>query len=510
MKTDSKSWMRAAVYVVLVIGAAALVAGFSSRTPVLGQNTAANELSNAFANVAEKASPSVVFIEVEKEVKGGGRQMFGPGMMPEDLFDFFFGPGNQMSPGNPGGRGGRGFRMPQGDDDNKNEKRMVPYGQGTGFIISPDGYILTNHHVVGDADKVNVKLNDGREFEATVKGSDEKTEVALIKIDATGLTPLALGDSDKIRVGDWVIAIGNPFGLEHTVTSGIVSARGRGDVSITDYADFIQTDAAINPGNSGGPLLNLNGEVIGMNTAIYSRSGGYMGIGFAIPANMIKYIESQLRDTGTVTRGYLGVMIQTLTPELAKNFGMEGRKGVLIGDVSPDTPAARAGLKQGDVIVQFDGKPAEEVLSFRSHVASTKPGSEVQIVVMREGKEITVTVKIDALSKEDEGRARGGRSAGSGTSMKLGMTVQNLTDELAERFGYEKEQGVVVSDVDEGSAAAKAGIQPGMLIQEVNRKAIHNTREFEDAIQEAKSGKSALLLVKDGKYARFVAIKLDK
>lgn len=503
MKMDSTRWMRAAVYIMLVVGAAALVVGFSSRTPVSGQNTAANELSNAFANVAEKASPSVVFIEVEKEIKGG-RQMLGPGMMPEDLFDFFFGPMN------PDGRGGRGFRMPQGDNENKNEKRMVPYGQGTGFIISPDGYILTNHHVVGDADKVTVKLNDGREFEAEVKGSDEKTEVALIKIEANGLTALPLGDSDKIRVGDWVIAIGNPFGLEHTVTTGIVSARGRGDVSITDYADFIQTDAAINPGNSGGPLLNLNGDVIGMNTAIYSRSGGYMGIGFAIPVNMIKYIEGQLRDTGSVTRGYLGVMIQTLTPDLAKNFGMDGRKGVLIGDVNPDTPAAKAGLQQGDIIVQFNGKPVEEVGSFRTHVATTKPGTKVDMVVVRDGKEMHKTVEIEALSKEDESRGRSGRSVSGGTSIKLGMTVQNLTDELAERFGYEKEQGVVVSDVDEGSAAAKAGIQPGMLIKEVNRKAIHNTREFDEALQDAKSGKTALLLVKDGQFARFVAIRLDE
>ncbi len=500
MSSKSHGLMRTAAIAALLIAAVAVTVSVTGKSPVAGQQTSLREMSDGLVKIASQASPSVVFITVSKEMRERMPHGMGPGMMPDDLFEYFFGPG---MPGRP--------RMPQNEDrrdDRRDEgqKRQVPFGQGSGFIVSSDGYILTNHHVVGDADKVSVKLVDGREFDAKIVGSDEKTEVALIKIEATGLPTLPLGDSDTLRVGELVVAIGNPFGLEHSVSMGIVSARGRGDIGITDYADFIQTDAAINPGNSGGPLLNVNGEVVGMNTAIFSRTGGYMGIGLAIPVNMIKYVESQLREKGSVSRGYLGIIIQNLTPDLAKQFGVQVDKGILVGGVSPDSPAEKAGIKQGDVITSFDGHPADEVQSFRSRVSTTKPGTSVALTILRDGKEEQKTVEIGELPKDEEGRitSRGGAE----THKDLGITVQNLSDELASRFGYEKEQGVVITDVDPNSAAAQSGLQPGMLVQEVNRKAVHNTREFEDAVKADKEAKSVLLLVRDGKYSRFVVLKL--
>jgi len=308
-------------------------------------------------------------------------------------------------------------------------------------------------------------------------------------------------------VGEWVIAIGNPFGLTHTVTSGIVSAKGRGNVGIVDYADFIQTDAAINPGNSGGPLLNLRGEVIGMNTAILSRTGGSLGIGFAIPVNMIKYVESQLRDTGSVERGYLGVSIQDLSSDLAQSFGVEENRGVLVGDVQPDSPAAKAGLKRGDIIIEYDGFPVQEIGSFRSRVATTSPGKRVTMVILRDGKRQTITAVVGTLSSEEAGAPA--TSSKPGERTELGLTVQNLTDDLAQRYGYEGDYGVIITEVAPGSAAAMAGITPGMLVQEVNRKRINNTRDFDAAIRESKTAKTILLLIKDGQYTRYVAIKTE-
>ena len=455
----------------------------------------AEELSDAFIRIAENASPSVVFIEVIKEVSVRRGPMMGPrGLMPEDLFDFFFGPGMPEWPGR--------RREPQPES-----RRQVPIGQGSGFIISTDGYIVTNHHVIGDADKVRVKLADNREFEASITGTDPQTEIALIKIDAQNLPALPLGDSDRIRVGEWVVAIGNPFGLTHTVTSGIVSAKGRGNVGIVDYADFIQTDAAINPGNSGGPLLNLRGEVIGMNTAIVSRTGGSLGIGFAIPVNMIKYVESQLRDTGSVERGYLGVSIQNLSADLAQSFGVEENRGVLVGDVQPDSPAAKAGLKRGDIIIEYDGFPVQEIGSFRSRVATTSPGKRVSMVILRDGKRQTINAVVGTLSGEEGGAPA--TPARPGERTELGLTVQNLTDDLAQRYGYEGDYGVIVTEVAPNSAAAMAGITPGMLVQEINRKRINNTRDFDAAIRDSKEAKTILLLIKDGQYTRYVAIKTE-
>ncbi|HDP24095.1 MAG TPA: DegQ family serine endoprotease [Deltaproteobacteria bacterium] len=442
------------------------------------------QTGKAFATIAREASPAVVFIKVEKTVQSG--PAIGPSPFSDEFFRRFFG---EPFPNRP---------MPSP----RQRERQVR-GQGSGFIISPDGYILTNNHVVGEADRIQVKLLDGREFTAKVIGTDPPTDVAVIKIDAANLPVLAIGDSDTLEVGEWVLALGNPFGLSHTLTAGIVSALGRTSVGITDYEDFIQTDAAINPGNSGGPLINLEGKAIGINTAIYSGSGGYMGIGFAIPVNMAKNIYAQLVEHGEVTRGYLGVTIQDLTTELAKSFGLNDTNGVLISQVMPDTPAEKAGLKQGDIVVKFNGEPVESVAPFRNRVALVGPGTRVNITVLRDGKQKTFTVTIERLAS-----AQQAEPARPESLEKLGLTVTNLTNELAERFGYQDESGVLVTEVQQGSAAAAAGIRPGVLIQEVNRKQIKDVKEFEQAIEKG-GDKPILLLVKDERGSRYIALDIQ-
>jgi serine protease Do len=385
----------------------------------------------------------------------------------------------------------------------RQQQRME--GQGSGFIISPDGYIMTNNHVVGDADKVTVKLEDGREFTAKTVGTDPHSDVAIIKIDAKNLPVLALGDSDALEVGNWVLAIGNPFGLSHTLTAGIVSAKGRSSLGLTDYENFIQTDAAINPGNSGGPLVDLNGKAIGMNTAIFSQSGGSMGIGFAIPINMAKAIKNQLIKTGSVTRGYLGIVIQDLTPELADSFGLDDHQGILVAEVTTDSPAEKAQLKQGDVIVKFDGKAVEEVGAFRNYVSLKAPGTRENITILRDGKQRTLTVTIGTLP--DSGPMAG---IDAHTPDNLGLTIQTLTPDLAQQFGYQEDKGVVVTQVAPGSVAALADIQPGMLIQEVNRKQVQDVNEFKQAIRKSENSKTVLLLIREGQYSRYVVLNIEE
>jgi len=389
----------------------------------------------AFASIAKKVSPAVVFIKVEKIEKvqpsaeffspyGGGGSPFG-----DDFFDRFFGGPSPW---------GRQWRFRQAPD---RQRRIV--GQGSGFIISSDGYILTNSHVVGDADKMTVKLEDGREFDAKIIGADKPSEVAVIKIEADDDLPvLDLGDSDALEVGEWVVAVGNPFGLSHTVTAGIVSAKGRSSVGIADYENFIQTDAAINPGNSGGPLVNLDGKVIGMNTAILSQSGGYIGIGFAIPINLAKAIKDQLIKTGKVIRGRLGIMIQDLTPDLAKSFDLDANQGILIAQVLEDSPAESAGLKQGDVIIEFAGKKVEKVGSFRNRVSLMAPGTKEKIKVIRQGKRKTLTVTIGKMP--DSGLVA---DSTSHSTDKLGIKVKTLTEDLAQQFNIQGQTGVVVTQV---------------------------------------------------------------
>jgi len=454
------------------------------------------QLGNAFATIAEKASPAVVAIKVEKHVTVNSPTFQSPfddqfDPFSDDFFDYFF---RRRAP----------RQQPQQPRRSpKREYRQM--GQGSGFIVSADGYILTNNHLVGDVDEVKVALTDGREFTAKIIGTDPDSDVAVIKIDSNNLPFLEMADSDKIGVGEWVVAIGNPFGLSHTVTAGIVSAKGRSGLGISAYEDFIQTDAAINPGNSGGPLVTLDGKVIGINTAIIGP-GGNIGIGLAIPINLAKSSYEQIVDKGSVSRGYLGITIQDLTPELAEQFNIKDTKGVLVPDVMAGSAAEKAGIKSGDVIVELDGQPAEKAAELRNKIAMKKPGAEVEMVVVREGKRKTLAAKLDERpSKEAIGAGKGGPAA-----EKLGISVQNLTDELAGRYGLEGLKGVIVTEVEPGSSAAMAGIQPGSLIQEVNRKPVENTKEFSEEMEKAAKDGKVMLRIRHENNSIFIVLTLPK
>jgi len=476
--------MLAAILLVLSCAANSFASDIDDQNIALLDRTA-----KAFAAVVKKAVPAVVFVRVEKTVESRGT---ASPFQFQDPFDFFNDPFFER------------FFGPHFQPRRRMPRKFQQRGQGSGFIISKDGYILINNHVVGDADLIKVKLSDGREFKAKVIGTDPQSDVAVIKIDATNLPVLRLGDSDKLEVGEWVIAIGNPFGLSQTVTVGVVSAKGRSRIGINDYEDFIQTDAAINPGNSGGPLVNIHGEAVGMNTAIFSRSGGYMGIGFAIPINMAKAIKDQLLKKGKVTRGWLGVVIQDIDEELAKSFGLEKTEGVLIAEVSEGSPAEKAGLKQGDIILRLNGKKVDDLGELRNKIALTAPGTKVKLEVLRENKRRTIQVTI--------GEQPAGRTIGMAQHEilgKIGLVVQDLTEELAKQFGYRESQGVLVAEVEPGSPAARVGIRPGHLIEEVNRKRVHNMDEFVRALAQSKKTKSVLFRVRDGEFSRYVAIRIE-
>ncbi|ALC14946.1 periplasmic trypsin-like serine protease lipoprotein DegQ [Desulfuromonas soudanensis] len=437
----------------------------------------------AFRSVAKKVSPAVVFIKVEKSIPVS-TGMNGFSSPDEEFFRHFFGQPPR-------------FKGPERSPRNRQEM-----GQGSGSIISPDGYILTNNHVVGEADRVQVQLQDGREYEAKIVGTDPPTDLAVIKIDESDLPFLRLGDSDQLEVGDWVLAVGNPFGLSHTLTAGIVSAKGRSGMGLNDYENFIQTDAAINPGNSGGPLVNLDGAMVGINTAIFSRSGGSMGIGFAIPVNMAKQIRDQLIEHGQVTRGRLGVYIQELTKELATSFGLDSDQGILVSQVIKDSPAEKGGLKRGDVIDKLDGEKVDKLADFRNRIALTPPGSKVALGIMRNGAAREIRVTIGNL---DAGQTAG--TVGGGDLPRLGLGLQPLTPELAERLGYQGEKGVLVAAVEAGSAAAEAGIERGDLIQEIDRQAVSTPEEAGKILKET-GGKTHLLLIRHGAATRYLALKI--
>jgi serine protease Do len=433
-----------------------------------------------FVLLAKKVRPLVVNISTTQVSEGrGGQQEFGNPFGEDDPFNdfwkrFFGGP------------------VPRGPQ----RQRSL----GSGFIIDADGSILTNNHVVENAQKILVKLSDEQEYEAKVVGRDPKTDIAIIKINTqTGLTAASLGDSDNLEVGEWVMAIGNPFGLDSTVTSGIVSAKGR-HIGQGPYDNFIQTDASINPGNSGGPLINLRGEVVGINTAIFSRSGGNIGIGFAIPINLVKELLPQLRGKGKVTRGYLGVLIQKVTPEIADSLGMDKGRGALVANVSKDGPAEKAGVKVGDVIIEFDGKEIKDSGDLPIIVARTPVDRRVRMKVLRDKKELQLTVSVGELKDEEV-------VASAPEKGELGMTVQRLTPQIAESLGLERADGVVVSAVDPGSAADEAGIRRGDVILEVDRKPIRNIDEYKKSLAGIRKGKGVLLLVRRGESTLFLALK---
>jgi serine protease Do len=384
---------------------------------------------------------------------------------------------------------------------NRPDRAMKRKALGSGFLIDPSGLILTNNHVVQKATAITVVLADQREFKAKVIGTDPKTDIALIKITSKERLPsLPLGDSDKMEVGDWVIAVGNPFGLSSTITHGIISAKGR-VIGLGPYDDFLQTDAPINPGNSGGPLLNLRGEVIGVTTAM----GSGQSIGFAIPSNLARTVSDQLKDKGKVTRGYIGASIQDVTPQLAQAMGLKDTKGALVGDVVEGAPADLAGVKRGDVIISFGAKPVRSANDLPILVAGTPVGKTVPMTFIREGKEKTVQVHVQELKEEKGGRTKGTENPES--SGELGMSINNITPALQQQLGLKERNGVLVAEVKNGSPASEAGIEQGDVILSVNRKQISNVSEFRAAVAAAKKGQPLLMLIKRESTSLFVTIE---
>jgi len=436
-------------------------------------------VSPDFAELAKRLKPTVVNISTAKVITPQKR-LKRPSPSPygtdpfEDFFERFF------------------EEMPQ----RPRKERSL----GSGFIISDQGYILTNNHVVAGATEIKVKLADGREFKGEIKGLDEKLDLALIKIEAKDHLPVAaLGDSDAIQVGEWVMAIGNPFGLAQTVTAGIVSAKGR-VIGSGPYDDFIQTDASINPGNSGGPLFNVRGEVVGINTAIVA---GGQGIGFATPVNMAKSIIPQLREKGRVTRGWLGVTIQPITPELAQSFGLSDEKGALVAEVVKESPAEKGGVKAGDIILDFDGKQIQEMNELPRLVAATPVGNKVRLTVLREGKQQKLTVLVEQLKDDTES------SGQEVVTDRLGMTVRELTKELAAQIGVKETKGVVVVEVKPGGMAEEAGIMRGDIVREINGTKVTAVAEYDKALAAHKKGTVMRLFLRRGDKSLYVALKVE-
>jgi serine protease Do len=460
--------------------------------------TAPNVTTGSFADVFEAVSPAVVNINVTQTEstptsgvyrfnvpQGQGRR--GDRADPQDPLQQFF---------------GRFFETPQ-----MPQQRRVE-GQGSGFVIDPNGYIVTNNHVVDHATKIVVTMNDGRKLDATLVGHDPKTDLALIKVNATDLAHLAFADSDASRVGDWVLAIGNPFGLGGTATAGIISARGR-YIQSGPYDDYLQIDAPINFGNSGGPLFNASGQVIGINTAIYSPNGGNIGIGFAIPSNQAKTVLKQLRDNGSVERGWLGVEIQDLDDELAAAVGLAKGKGALVADVVRDGPAAHAGVQAGDVITRFDGHDIDSARALSRTVADVNPSTTAKVTVWRDGKSRELAVKVGEASKGEEVASNG--KAGEDGADAVGLTLRGLTDQDRAELGVPADvKGALVVAVEPDSVAADKGLEPGDVITRVNQKPVTSSSAVVAALKEAKKDKShAMLLVRRGDSQRFVALSFS-
>lgn len=489
-KRRSFSYMLAAPLVVTMLGGGALLFEWSPSRAVAQETTpqvvegmrAAKDLSSAFQRVAEIITPSVVSIRSTHIVQAGTRNN-------DDPFRRFFG----------------------GDSEQPQQPRQFEQkGLGSGFIVTKDGYIMTNNHVVAEADAVTVVLSDNREFEATVVGTDPQSDLALLKIDASGLKPVTFGESNNLRVGQWVIAAGNPFGLTSSITAGIVSAVGRSYMGITDYEDFIQTDAAINPGNSGGPLVNLAGEVVGVNTAIFTRNQGNMGIGFAIPSSMAHSVMDSLRDNGRVVRGFLGVNIQNFNADMARTFGYDQTFGALVGRVVPDSPAEKAGLREGDIITELNGETVKDVSRLRLNIAAMSPGDNAQFEVFRNGKKRNVSIELGELPYEPLAMARGPVEQPGRTETGLGMTVETLTPQISQQLGYESSlNGVVVTGVERSSPAAKAQIERGVVITKVQDDPVTSVREFRDLLKRHDMKEGVRLTIRQGGGQRFVLLKSE-
>ena len=429
-----------------------------------------------FVRVVETAGPAVVYIDVVKRVDVPSRPFFDPGWDP--FFHDFFGAPRQQP----------------------RRRQYEQKGLGSGFIVDArEGYVLTNNHVIDGADEITVTLHDGTKLKAKVVGTDPRTDVGVIQLqdfERGALRDLPLADSDAIRVGEWVLAIGNPFGLKQTVTSGIVSAKGRANVNIAEYEDFIQTDAAINPGNSGGPLVNLAGEAIGMNTAIFSRSGGDMGIGFAVPANMLKVVMGQLLKGGKIERGRVGIMIQNMTPELKEHFDFDLDGGVLISEVVPDGAAARAGLKAGDVILAIDGKPMREVSLVKNLIGFTPVGAELEVEIWRAGEKLEIDVRVERDAGADSETRRD-------LEASLGLSVSSLAD----KPNAEHDHGVYVEKVDPSGRAAMSGLRRGDVVLEVNREPVKDADHFFERVDGAKDDASMLFLIERRGHRIFLLVR---
>ncbi len=462
--------------------------------PLAGIATAQARQLPDFADLAEKAGPAVVNIRTTERVKENAAPAQRP-QMPEGMdegdpfFEFFrrFFPPNQRP--QPRGRG-------PGDE--------VPRGVGSGFVISADGYLLTNHHVVEGADEIYVTFTDKRELKGRLVGSDRRTDVALVKVDATGLAHLPIGNPTRLRVGEWVMAIGSPFGLDNTVTAGIVSAKGR---DTGDYLPFIQTDVAVNPGNSGGPLLNLAGEVVGINSQIYSRTGGFMGISFAIPIDEAMRVADQLRDTGRVTRGRIGVGIAEVTKDVAEALGLQRASGALVRSVEAGSPAERGGVEVGDIITRFDSKPIERSSDLPRLVGGTRPGTQVGVQVWRKGNTRDLTLTVAELEPDRNARASGRSTPGENperaAANMLGITVSDIPEDRRQQLRIR--QGVLVDAVD--GAGARAGVRQGDIILALNNQDIASVKQFNEIVAKLDRSRTHVLLVRRGDSAQYVPVR---
>jgi serine protease Do len=443
-----------------------------------------------FAPVVKSVLPDVVNISTSKVVRA---QAEAPeGMFNDPFFRQFFGQG-QQGPGN--------------DNSGNNNRSQNPRSQreeslGSGVMISPEGYILTNNHVIEGATDVRITLSNKKQLQAKVVGADPKTDIAVLKVEGSGFPAITIGDSSKVQVGDYALAIGDPFGVGQTVTMGIVSAMNRGNLGIEDYEDFIQTDAPINPGNSGGALINDRGELIGINTAIISHgTGGSQGIGFAVPVNLARQVMDQIMDHGKVTRAYLGIVVQDVTPAIAKAMGQSELRGALVGDVKSTSPAGKAGMQRGDIILEINGKQVSDSRELRMNISMMKPDSDVKLKVLRDGKDNNMTVRLGELpNSQEQAKAEGGASKDA----LEGVTLENLDADTSKQLGLSPTvKGVVVSDIDPSSPLADSGLRRGDVIQEVNHQPVRNVSDLNEAIR--KSGKNPLLLINRQGSTLFIA-----
>lgn len=451
-----------------------------------------------FTKLVEEVSPAVVNIRTTERVTRRSSSGFPRGSMDEDMLEFFrqFGFPVPGLPQNP--RGGRSESVP--------ESRVVPRGVGSGFIVSADGYVMTNAHVVAGAEEVIVTLTDKREFQAKVIGADERTDVAVLKIDAENLPTVKIGNVDRLKVGEWVIAIGSPFGLESTVTAGIVSAKQR---DTGDYLPFIQTDVAVNPGNSGGPLINLRGEVVGVNSQIYSRSGGFMGISFAIPIDEAVGISDQLKSAGRVVRGRIGVQIGPVSNELAESLGIPKNGGALVSAVEKDSPADKAGLQAGDIITAYNGTSISSVSDLPRLVGSTRPGTKSEMEIYRRGTKQVLTVTVDEMqdkSAKASAFAAEGDSAKASSAERLGLKVQNLSEQQRKELSVRG--GVIVNEAS--GAAAQAGIREGDVVLSIGQTEVLDTDSFKAAVEKVDPKRAISVLVRRGDWAQYVLIRPEK